>query len=388
MNKKDIAAMRKEFKDDSFKLRIKDLCVFYIQKEKIEVFHKEHFTFSLLEPDQQELYLKNFKKVINGNLDEKLFLVDFDPAKTGSTGAQSTLERSIDCSKEDFLENMAQFVSRAVSEENKYKEDMIFSFLRAEYMHVLSKKNEHGEEGNIKQTFVFGSLNKTSKPKNALLFDYTNKEFKSNLVLDAIINLTTPTQGFMYPTLHGTSINMQQFLYSTSKKNVLDPHFIQTVLHGISDKIETADDEIANFNEVLHKILNGKTTPQILSDVYYRIDKIVENNKEEGVELVKIDHMDISDILFSSGVDVALEDVKQALKEVVDNEKHEFRAVNLLTQKKMQINTPKLKLTVDAIDLQKVRQVRQPNGKLTLIIDVDEEVGVHGLTFESEEIKK
>lgn len=390
MNKKDIAQVRKEFKDDSFQLRIRDLFIVYIQKEKFEVFHKEFKSFSFLEQEQQDLYRQNFKKVLSGNLDEKLFLVEFDKTNSNVNNTQQLLLDSLECTSEEFQEYMLELVSRTITEEITYKDDIIFSFVRAEYRHIVPKTKKDEESNGIVQKCLFFSMNKTTKPKQALLFDYLNKEFKSNLVLDAMINLTSPIQGFMFPTISGTTVNVNRVLYSTGKKNAPDTYFIERVLQGLRNKIDTVDNEVAYFNEVLNIVLNGKTSPQILSKVYYRINRIVEGEKakeEDNEEEIKLDYQDISNILVASGVDsniVQAETVREAFKEILDNEKYEFNAEHLLTKQDFVIRAQEVKLSVNAIDFQKIRQIQHPNGKIQLIIDIDKEIEVNGLIIESE----
>ena len=60
MNKKDIAEIRKHFKMDTDLLKIADIYNIYIQQESSEIYHEESRSFSLLDREQQELFLANF----------------------------------------------------------------------------------------------------------------------------------------------------------------------------------------------------------------------------------------------------------------------------------------------------------------------------------------
>ena len=73
LNKKDIATIRKQFKPNNDLLNISDIFNVYIMKESSEIYHEQSQPFEMLEEEQQELFLHNFKKVLGGNLDEKLF---------------------------------------------------------------------------------------------------------------------------------------------------------------------------------------------------------------------------------------------------------------------------------------------------------------------------
>src|SRR5699024_11122421 len=77
MNKKDVAAIRRQFKLDSDLLTISDIYNVFIRREISEMYHEKNEVFSLLDRKQQELFLANFKKVLSGKLGEKLFKVRF-----------------------------------------------------------------------------------------------------------------------------------------------------------------------------------------------------------------------------------------------------------------------------------------------------------------------
>lgn len=390
MNKKEIANIRKELKTDSFKLRIKDIFTVYVKKESDEIFHQQYSLFSMLELEQQELFLQNFKKVLSGNIDEKLFELKFE--RDNKVSRQDNLIESIHCKPDRWQELMVNLVENNFNDERQYEEDMVFTFIRAEYFIAANKKGKDSEEEEkaVKEHFIFCSMNKTTQPKKALLFDYIKKEFKSNLVLDAMINLTSPIQGFMFPTIQqGANVDVNHVLYSTGKKNLPDLYFIKNVLNCDTD-IVTTDTEVAYFNQVLINLLGGKTNPKVISNVYHKIDRIVESEREaeEDNEPVMLDHKDINNILIASGVEVGDPQlVRRALKEVVDDEKYEFKAESLMKNKKLTIETDPVKLSVDAQNLEKVRQVHH-EGKLCLLIEIDKNVEVNGLTIETEKEKE
>lgn len=77
MNKKDIANIRKEFKLDNYRMNIREIFNVYVQKESGEIYHQVSQPFQMLEQETQELFLKNFKKVLTGQLDAKLFELKF-----------------------------------------------------------------------------------------------------------------------------------------------------------------------------------------------------------------------------------------------------------------------------------------------------------------------
>ena len=83
MNAKDIALIRRHFKPGHDLLRVFDILHVYIMKESSEIYHYEAQPFALLEKDQQELFMGNFKKLLSGRMDEKLFELRLDRKSVG-----------------------------------------------------------------------------------------------------------------------------------------------------------------------------------------------------------------------------------------------------------------------------------------------------------------
>lgn len=67
MNKKDIAQIRKQFKLNNDLLKISDIFNVYIMKESSEIYHYESQPFEMLDQDQQELFMDNFKNCLAAN---------------------------------------------------------------------------------------------------------------------------------------------------------------------------------------------------------------------------------------------------------------------------------------------------------------------------------
>lgn len=77
LNKKDIANFRRQLKLNNDLLTMKDIFHVYVMKESSDIYHWESTPFGMLEQEQQELFIDGFKKVLTGQLDEKLFEIKF-----------------------------------------------------------------------------------------------------------------------------------------------------------------------------------------------------------------------------------------------------------------------------------------------------------------------
>ena len=231
--------------------------------------------------------------------------------------------------------------------------------------------------------FILSSLNKTDQPKKALLFDYIEKEFKSNNAFDPIINLTSPLSGFLFPAFNDNYADVNHILYYAGKVNQPNETFIEEVLN--CEEIITAEDDKDSFELILKQVVGEEVESRVISNVYEEIHKMVQENEEseDENEPPTLDYKDIERILEVSGVEnVNSDKVEHAFKAVVDDEKHEFKASSLLP-KKIKINTKVADVTIDPKDLKNVKYIMY-QGKRCLLVEIDEDVVVEGFKLELE----
>ncbi|WP_010096313.1 DUF4317 domain-containing protein [Ornithinibacillus scapharcae] len=390
MNKKDIANFRKQFKVNNDLLKIHEIYYVYIMKESSDIYHDQSFPFEMLEKEQKELFMDNFKKVLSGQLDEKLFELKFQQDVEDSS--QLILHQGLLTNdKEEWKENMLKLVEKMLKDK-QYEMDIVVTFIRGEYRKPMKARNEEAEESEFdsvfSNAFILGSMNKTLDPKKELLFDYVEKEFKYNIVVDPIINLKAPMSGFLFPCFTNNSSDVNHVLYSAGKKYELDYHFIEEVLNA--EETMTAEDDKVVFEEIVKKVAGNQINTSTLSNVYDEIHHMIEENEDEE-EIPKLDYKDVEKVLRSSGVkDVDTEKVETAFKTVIDDETYELKASNVLpkfSSKSIKIKTKVADIAVSPQDLRYVRQVHF-DGKLCLMIEVEENTMIEGFEMIPESLFK
>lgn len=380
MNKKDIADIRKQFKLDNNSMKIRDIFNVYIRKESSEIYHQESHPFPLLDVEQQELFLANFKKVLTGQLDVKLFEIKFQ--REAEDSSQFILHDGLQAEdSEDWQEQMLLIVEKMLKD-TQYEMDIVVTFIRGEYYKPTKKNNEETEENAQDEVythpFILCSINKTEQPKKTLLFDYIEKEFKSNVMVDSIINLASPIGGFLFPIFTNHYANVNHVLYSAGKANQPDYHFIEEVLNG--EAIMTAQEDKAVFEEIVKTVVGEQVETATLANVYEEINRMIEEDEEQE-ETPTLDYKDVEQVLKVSGVeDVTQEKVEFAFKKVIDDEKYELKASNIVskfTAKSIKIETKVANISISQQDLKYVKQVTY-NGKRCILIEVDEDTVIDG----------
>ncbi|CAI9390039.1 MULTISPECIES: DUF4317 domain-containing protein [Bacillaceae] len=382
MNKKDIANIRKQFKMNNDLLRITDMFNVYVMKESSDIFHYQSQPFGMLDQDQQELFLHNFKKLLAGNLDEKLFELKFQ--RDAENNSQLILHKGLLSSEvEDWKDQMLQIVEKMLNS-RQYEKDIVITFIRGEYLKPKKRRNAESEESErdtvFSHPFILCSINNTQEPKKELLFDYVEKEFKYNIVVDPIINLNAPMGGFLFPSFTDNAADVNHILYAAGKIHEPDYQFIEEVLNG--EEMMTAQDDKIVFEEIIKDVTGDQLSTSTLSNVYEEINRMIVENEEE--EVPKLDSKDVEQVLKMSGVeDINPEKVEFAFKKIIDDDKYELKASNILpkfTSKSIKISTKIANIAISPPDLRYVKQI-EFSGKRYLMIEVEEDTVIEGFTM-------
>lgn len=387
MNKKELAHIRKQFKLDHEMLKLFDILNVYIMKDSSEIYHYECQPFSLLDREKQELYMGNFKKLLTGELDQKLFELKFqdhaeEPARVLLHQGMVTGDA------EEWMDLMLKLVERMLTDK-KYERDTVVTFVRGQYYRPTRSRSEESEESGkdemFAHSFILCGINSTEPPRKTLLFDYVEREFKYNVIVDPIIKLSSPQQGFFYPSVTDNASDVNRVLYSTGKPNEPNWRFIEEVLNA--EKAVTAQEERMIFEEIVKEVAGDQLDAATIAHVYEEVHRVVEAGSDD--EPPWLDVRDVEHMLKASGVDnVTPERVERAFETIVDDRNYEFKATSVVPKynaKSIKIETKVATISVSPQDLKHVKQVNV-RGRKCLLIEVDEDVAIEGFTLSTEEL--
>lgn len=388
MNKKEVAHIRKQFKLDNDLMNIYDILNVYIMKETNEIYHWERHPFELVDREKQELYMGNFKKLLTGELDHKLFELKFQ--KEAQDPSQVLLHQALlTGDPEEWQDLMLLLVEKMMAETN-YERDTVVTFVRGQYYRPTKARNEEAEETGKDEVFghpfILCSVNSTEKQRKALLFDYVEREYKYNIIVDPIIKLSTPEQGFFYPSVTDNYSDVNRILYCTGKSNDPNQYFIEQVL--TAERNMTALEERAIFEDIVREVAGEQLDATTIGMVYEEIHQIIETNQEEE-EPPKLDYKDVEQVLTVSGVEnVTAEKVERAFETIIDDKNYELKANSVMpkfTSKSIKINTKVATISVSPQDLKYVKQVNY-QGRRCIMIEVDEDAVIEGFTLATENL--
>lgn len=301
MNKKDIASFRRQLKVENDLLQLQEIFNVYIMKESSEIYHQESTPFEMLEKEQQELFMNNFKKVLAGQLDQKLFEMRF--AEGVENSSQLILHQALlSNDQDDWKSRMLEIVEKML-EVKQHEQDIVITFTRGEYLKTVKPISEEREESDrdtvYSHSFIMCTINTTQDPKKELLFDYIEKEFKYNFVVDPIIDLNAPLSGFLFPCFSDGAADVNHVLYSTGKSKELDFAFIEDVLNA--EEIMTAEEDKIVFEEIVKDVAGEQLSTETLANVYEEIQRVIEETDPE--ETPMMDYRDVETVLKASGIE-------------------------------------------------------------------------------------
>ncbi|AOZ91197.1 DUF4317 domain-containing protein [Paenibacillus crassostreae] len=386
MIKKEVAHIRKQFKLDHDMMNINDILNVYIMKESNEVYHWERQAFALVDREKQELYMGNFKKLLTGELDQKLFELKFLEEAVEPT--RVLLHQGLATGDPEEWKDLMLLLVDKMLVDVKYEQDTVVTFVRGQYFRPTKGRNEEAEESGkdemFANPFILCSVNSTEKQKKTLLFDYVEREFKYNVIVDPIIKLSSPEQGFFYPSVTDNYSDVNRILYCTAKSNYPDPHFIEQVLNA--ERSMTAMEERAIFEDIVKEVAGEQLDVATLAQVYEEIHQVIEINKDEE-EPPKLDYKDVERVLTISGVEnVTTEKVERAFQTIIDDRNYEMKASSVMpkfTSKSIKIDTKVATISVSPQDLKYVKQVNY-QGRRCILIEIDEDAVIEGFTLSTE----
>ena len=371
MNKKDVSVLRKQFKEDSF-IDFRQTFSVFIKKENQEVLSLRSNEFRLLNDEEQDIFVKNFKKTLIGKLNAKLFQLNFN--NEGGRETEEVLSQMIMTNNQGELEECIRYFVDKIRENYVYDTDILVNFIKFNY----------NTEEDV-YPFVMCSVNKMKKNEKELMFDYINRSFDIKRELNPIINMKSPTDGFLYPLFEDGRPNVGGLLNYHSKNNKTNSIFITNVLD--CELVLTAKEEKNAFQEILRTAIGDQVEPDLLYELYSTLNNYFETEEDE--EYRKIPRTMLERVLNEIGVEV--EELTDAYLEVLNTDDYSFKANNVIPDfrdKSIKISNAEAEVTFSPEGLDKVKQVRDEEGRLFLLMEITEKMRTENFDMAVDNIQK
>jgi len=384
MNKEDIAGIRRELKINNSKLKLQEICSYYVKQESRDILCSEELYFDMMDEEKKELYLKNFKKVLSGKIDSKIFELEFRDNKLGENITQKHMFHTLHT--KDFKEATLIIVNKILEETCEiYDKDFMISFIRGEvYKSARKENNELDDEKAYTLGFFVGSICPIIIPKKSLKFDFEEREFKTSVPMNVTINTEAPYEGFMFPSFSEDAAETDKVVYYTQKENKPNPLFVENILDCEFKSTAKADKE--RFLEVVRDVVGGEIEPEVVSNIYEELGRRLDAEAESG-EVSLIGLKDMERILENNGIDTE-EKLKTSFLGVMGAENYEFKTSSITPNygtKSIKIDNNTASITIGPQDIKNVKQVVK-DGIRYLMIRIDDSATLDGFELVTEEL--
>jgi hypothetical protein len=385
MNKKELNKMKKELKLDSVMLSLKEMYNVYIKKDSNSVLYSNLNYFQAVDTEAQELYLNNFKKILGGTMDAKLFELPFITVEEGNE-SQLNFDHMLKCDENEAYKEAADKIVVKLLENYTYDTDVVLTLVRGDYW-VGNKGRRDTDADALDEMvqslpFIMGSVNKVEPFKKSLMFSYEEQEFKPSSILDTFINLNAPLDGFMFPSFENGYADVNKALYYNSKPKELNYRFIENILN-CSMKL-TAEEEKVCFTDIIKSVVGESVTPEVIENIYSKISDIKEQtdeNEEAAVTLSDMKHI-------LKGVDEKeIETLERAFEDSCGKD-YNFNIKNILPDyktKSLKIWNEDLSISMSPKNLSSIKQVKGAEGSRYLMIEIIDDIMVDGFKLTTEE---
>jgi hypothetical protein len=385
MNKKDLNKMKKELKLDSVMLSLKEMYNVYIKKDSNSVLYSNLSYFQAADTEAQELYLNNFKKILGGTMDAKLFELPFITVEEGNE-SQLNFDHMLKCDENEAYKEAADKIVAKLLENYTYDTDVVLTLVRGDYW-VGNKGRRDTDADPLDEMvqslpFIMGSVNKVEPFKKSLMFSYEEQEFKASSILDTFINLNTPLDGFMFPSFENGYTDVNKALYYNSKPKEINYRFIENILN-CSMKL-TAEEEKSCFTDIIKSVVGESVKPEVIENIYSKISEIKEQTDENAEAAVTLS--DMKHIL--KGVDEKeIETLERAFEDSCGKD-YNFNIKNILPDyktKSLKIWNEDLSISMSPKNLGSIKQVKGAEGGRYLMIEIIDDIIVDGFKLTTEE---
>ena len=387
MNKKDFSALRRQFKTDSNYLKLTQLYSVFMKKDNQNIVHAELSSLDMKDDAEQDIYLSNFKKLLTGSLNSKIFELAFDHEAAADEG-QGLCYELLQSKQDSFPECCNKFASK-IAENFEYDSDVVLSFVKGKYNKAFGKKSRKGEEESLQGfdentygfQFVMCSVSKVDSAKRNIYYDASTRQFEMSSSLNKIVNFPSPIDGFMFPAFSDNSADVNKIIYYTSKSNMRNDSLLSDVLHC---KYElTAKEEQEKFEDIIRAVNGDKIKPGIIKDIYAAINEKIEAHEDSDTP-VTLDATTIRDIFEESGIQ-NIDKFEETFNRTAENG-FEFKAASVVSGSSgsMRITTGVADISLKPEDLGSIRQVINANGRKCLQIELSEDALIGDFTLETE----
>lgn len=371
MNKKELAELKKNFKDDGDLFVMRQVLSAFVDSEK-NIKCKSLRPFISIPEDDGECIFATLKKSLSGTLGKSLLEYEFPNEMYEEGGSQKILydilksEMKDEAAVDQYLEHIR----------DKFEYVGAYVVMTAFCTYTVFSKDKSGEKNKYDEydyKFLITAICPVDIRTDGLIYDESVNEIAKKPGFDRIV-AAAPTDGFLYPVFSCRAPDVNCVMYYT--KNIKQPNvsFVNDVL-GCEFSL-SSQEEKELFQSVLKAGAGDELNYDIITGVNDKIKDILDEYRDE-TDPPLINGEKLHQILVDSGLDGEKADgVRAAYENVIGD--RPLHATNIVeTKTTIEAQGVTVNIGKDATDKVHTKVI---DGKRCLVIALDDPaISINGL---------
>ena len=370
MNQKDLREIRRRVRPDHNSVRSIYGCFVNGTNEIIADFEE---SVGLLSEDESEKYFSLIRKTLSGSLGRTLRDISFASRQVMDSDEHKLLSALRKTELRD-PELRRAFYESVIGSIDMGDENYAILLIFDTYDVPHGEDDENKAPGGDVYRYILCCVCPVKTGKAELGYDAAAKSFHT-AALGQI--LTAPALGFLFPSFEERSTNIYGALFYS--KDVNDPHdaFIDAIF---KTSVPTpAGVQKEQFEELVSTALGDKNGFDVVQGIHEQLsERILLYKESRDPEPMKMSVEELAEIMENSGANGSQVDRFRASCREVIGEDGVFIPGNLTDPKKMTIQTPEIKITVDP-QYSHLISTEVIDGRKYILIAADNGVEVNGV---------
>ena len=370
MNQKDLREVRRRVRPEHNSVRSIYGCFVNGGREIIADFEE---SVGLLSEDESERYFSLIRKTLSGGLGRTLRDISFASRQVMESAEHQLLSalRKSELKDPELRRSFYESVINSIDmgDEN-YAILMIFDSY--DVPHRDDKDSE--DTGGDVYRYILCCVCPVKTGKAELGYDAAAKSFHT-AALGQI--LTSPSFGFLFPSFEERSTNIYGALFYSRDVNDAHEDFIDAVFKTTVPM--PAGEQKEKFQEIVSSSLGEKNSFDLVQGIHEQLsERIILYKESKDPEPMKMSAEEMIEIVENSGAsDRQIEDFRKSCREML-GEDGVFSPANITDPKKMVIETPEIRITVDP-QYSHLISTELIDGRKYILIAADNGVEINGI---------
>lgn len=372
MNQKELSELRRRFRLD--KNNFNRIYGCYVNSNR-DIISYVDTSLSMLQQEEQEMYLTLLKKALSGTLGKNLIDIEFSTQQVADSDEHRLLQTLRSTELQDV--NARETLYHQIIDSIDMGESNYLILLASDAYDVPHRGTDDilqaGASDQVFRYFVC-SICPVKDPSMTLRFIHEEKEFHGYSTGNVVSN---PELGFLYPAFDDRSANIYNALFYSKNAAQLHQEVIDAVFHVEPPMSAVQQKNV--FDCALSETLEKECSYDVVQSVHEQIrTRIADHKESKDPQPLEFTVSEVGGMLSNSGVSQEKVEAFQNECKRQYGEDASLNPNNIIESKKFEVATPEIKVSV-APENSYLVETRVIDGRKYLLIPADEGVEINGL---------